>query len=298
VDKSTPYKAFFDYLKFEKNSSENTLQAYTRDLNSFYDYLVSHNIDVLQATCDDIISFKSYLKDDGRAVTSVSRTLSCVRAFYSYLYKCGMVESNPAKSVHNDRSPEKEFDILTSEEIDKLIAQPSGKDEKAIRDKALLEFLYATGMKVSEIVSLSVSDYNETMSYVRCRRSGTGKSERFIPLYPKAKKLLDKYINESRRYLVCSSDESSLFVNLNGERMTRQGLCKIIKGYAVEAGIEKDITPKSLRHSFAAHLLENGADVSQLQGILGHADISTTNFYVDYLKKKTIGSLIALHPHS
>ena len=241
MDKSVPFNKFFSHLKFEKNASENTVSAYTRDLNSFFDFLAFSGLDVLKAKDSDIERFKLYLKNDGRAVSSVSRALSSVRTFYTYLKKIGEVDVNPAKSVHNDRSVGKEFEILTSDEIDCLIAQPMGNDEKSLRDKAILEFLYATGMKVSELISLSVYDYNETMSYIRCK--GSKKNERFIPLYPRAKKLLDRYIRDSRRYLVNDASENALFVNINGEAMTRQGICKIIKGYAENAGIKKDITP-------------------------------------------------------
>jgi len=162
-----------------------------------------------------------------------------------------------------------------------------------VRDRAILELLYATGLNVTELIELNLKDFNERLSFIKCANK-----ERFIPLYPKAKKLLSSYLLNSRRFLVNDPEETALFVNINGERMTRQGLWKIIKHYATEAGIKKDISPRMLRHSFATHLLENGADVLQLKEILGHSDISTTNAYVNFVKQKMSDALISFHPRA
>lgn len=290
----TDYKSdFLAHLTDEKNVSKNTLQAYSNDISCFELFLLQANTAIEDATHESIEAFKNYLKDDGRAISSVSRSLSSVRSFYTYLHHIGVVSSNPAKSVKNDKSGLKQFDVLSSEEINRLISQPSGNDEKAIRDRAILELLYATGINVSELIAMNLKDFNETLSYIKC-----GSDERFIPLYPKAKKLLSSYLLNSRRFLVSSPDEDALFVNINGERMSRQGLWKLIKHYAGEAGIKKEISPRMLRHSFATHLLENGADVTQLKELLGHADISTTNNYVTFLKQKLSGTLMSFHPHA
>lgn len=284
---------FINHLVSDKKASKNTLQAYLNDLSCFELFLLQAGIDILDVEATHIEDFKNYLKDDGRAVSSVSRSLSSVRVFYTYLFKEGIIDSNPAKTVKNDKASEKHLDILTADEIDRLIKQPMGNDEKAIRDKAILELLYATGLNVSELVELNVKDFNETLSFIKC-----GNKERYIPLYPKAKKLLSSYLRDSRRFLISSHDENALFVNVSGTRMSRQGLWKLIKHYASEAGIRKDISPRMLRHSFAAHLLENGADVSQLKELLGHSDASSTNVYVNYIKQKMAGTLINFHPHA
>lgn len=288
---------FYDYLKCNKKVSSNTFQAYKSDLASYYNYLDNCNLSELSATCSDIEEFKSALKDDGRATSSVSRCLSSVRAFYTFLLKSGVIIENPARAVKNDKTDTKQIDILTSDEIDTLIGQPSGGDEKSLRDRAILELLYATGLKVSELISLDCTDFNPTLSTIRCK-SKAGLKDRVIPLYPRIKKLLTNYISHSRRYLVFDDEETALFVNINGSRMTRQGVWKLIKLYAENAGIQKEITPCTLRHSFATHLLENGADVSLLCDVLGHSDISSTNIYVNILKNKTNDSLLRFHPHA
>lgn len=288
---------FYDYLQYEKRVSPNTFHAYKNDLSCFYSFLNDQKLVDIAVTTDDIESFKKHIKKEGRATSSVSRCLSSVRALYTFLQKNDIVKHNPARSVKNDKSCEKQFDILSAEEIDTLIGQPSGTDEKSIRDRAILELLYATGLKVSELIALDYTDFNQSLSTIRCKNSSS-KKERVIPLYPKIKKLLSNYIAHSRKYLVFSDDETALFVNINGTRMTRQGLWKIIKQYATQAGIDKEITPCTLRHSFAAHLLENGADVFQLRDVLGHSDISSTNVYVNFLKQKNTNSLLKFHPHA
>ncbi len=295
---STLYSMFFDYLTFEKKLSKNTLQAYSIDMDSFFNYFSCNDDRIINASTDEINNFKAALVAEGKAVSSISRALSSVRSFYTYLNKNSVCSCNPAKSVKNDKEKEKFFEVLSSEEIDRLINKPSSHDEKGIRDRAMLEILYATGMKVSELISLNIEDFNETLSCIRCHGEDGIKNERVIPLYPKAKKLLTSYISSSRKLLVSSNDERALFVNIIGERMTRQGFWKILKSYASAAGISKDITPRSLRHSFATHLLENGAGVDELQEILGHSDISTTQIYVKYMKSKSKNALLRFHPHA
>ena len=288
---------FYDYLKYDKSVSNNTFQAYKSDLSCYFAYISDKGISDIEATSEDIENFKCTIKEEGRATSSVSRCLSSVRAFYSFLQKNNFISLNPARSVRNDKSEAKQFDTLTAEEIDTLISQPCGSDEKSVRDRAILEILYATGLKVSELIALDFSDFNASLSTIHCANS-KGSKERVIPLYPKAKKLLSQYLSNSRKYLVFDENEPALFVNINGTRMTRQGLWKIIKQYATLAGIEKEITPGTLRHSFATHLLENGADVSMLRDVLGHSDISSTNMYVNFLKRKSNNSLMKFHPHA
>lgn len=288
---------FYDYLRYTKRVSKNTFDAYKNDLSYYYSFINASHISDISATTEDIEVFKSSMKKAGRATSSVSRCLSSVRSFYNFLLKNNFVKTNPARNVKNDKCDSKKFDTLTSEEIDLLIGQPIGSDEKSIRDRAILELLYATGLKVSELIALDYSDFNPSLSTIRCKKA-TDQKERVIPLYPKIKKLLSNYITNSRQFLVFDTNENALFVNVNGTRMTRQGLWKIIKQYAALAGIDKEITPCTLRHSFATHLLENGADVTMLRDVLGHSDISSTNLYVNFLKNKTNNTLMKFHPHA
>ncbi len=288
--------AYLDFLKQNKNSSENTLQAYNRDLLKFVDFAVDNDID----SCEEIDvaavrQYKDYLGVKGLTVASINRSLSALRSFLQYLLTENKIDSNPAKEVHNDKSEKKGPQVLTGGEIELLLSQPDTKEIKGLRDKAMLELIYATGIKVTELISLDVDDINFSIQFLKV--AGQGK-ERFIPLYKLAVKAIQDYIEKSRRLLITSSDEKALFVNISGERMTRQGFWKILKSYAAGAGIKKDITPHTLRHSFAAHLLENGADIREIQEILGHSDISSTQRYAQFLKEKIKTSYIRFHPRA
>lgn len=287
---------YLDFLRAEKHSSDNTLQAYRRDISKFLDYAEDNDISSFGDVDVECISdFKSYLNGAGLSAPSVSRTLSSMRGLFQYLISTGVCDVNPAKSVHNDKAEKKEMLVLSSKEVDKLLNQPDTHDIKGIRDKAMLEVLYATGIKVSELIGLTVDDLNLDLSFIRC---GTGEKERFIPIYPIAVKAVSQYLEKSRKLLVTDSRENALFVNVTGEKMTRQGFWKILKGYAEAADIKKSITPHTLRHSFAAHLLENGADIHDIQVILGHSDISSTQRYAQFLKNKMKNSYMKFHPRA
>ena len=287
---------YFAYLRNVKKSTDNTIQAYRRDLEKFVDFATVVNIDDFSFVDSDIIlDFKSSLISKGLSTSSISRTLSSMRGLYHFLMSAGICDNNPAKSVHNDKSEKKELLILTSKEVEALLSQPSANDIKGIRDKAMLEIIYATGIKVSELIGLNLNDLNTQLSFIRC---GEGDKERFIPIYPLALKAINAYLEQSRKLLVGNSNENALFVNIAGERMTRQGFWKILKAYADSANIKKTITPHTLRHSFAAHLLENGADIHDIQLILGHSDIASTQRYTQYLKDKMKNSYIKFHPRA
>ncbi len=287
---------YYDYLRKEKKASDNTLQAYRRDLVKFTEYASESNImDFADVDSDTVYDFKNYLTSNGLSSASVCRTLSSLRSLYSFFVSEGICDSNPARDVHNDKIPKQQLNILSSKEIDALLSQPDIADIKGIRDKAMLELLYATGIRVSELIGLDLNDFNSQLSFIRC---GIGEKERFIPIYPVAVKAVTNYIEKSRSVLVNGSSESALFVNITGERMSRQGFWKILKGYASAAGIRSAITPHTLRHSFAAHLLENGADIRDIQVILGHSDISSTQRYAQYLKDKMKNSYIKFHPRA
>ena len=287
---------YFVYLKDTKNASDNTIQAYRRDLQKFIEYAsVSGIEDFSQVDADTVSDFKLYLAKIGLSSSSVSRTLSSLRGLFQYLISVGICSINPAKAVHNDKAEKKEMTVLTAKEVEALLAQPDLNDAKGMRDKAMLEILYATGIKVSELIGLSVDDFNAQLSFIRC---GSGDKERFIPIYPIAAKAVSQYLDKARKLLVNDQNEKALFVNITGDRMTRQGFWKILKAYAAAANIKKQITPHTLRHSFAAHLLENGADIHDIQLILGHSDIASTLRYAQFLKDKMKNSYIKFHPRA
>ncbi len=282
---------YIKYLEENKKSSKNTLSAYKRDLKCYEAFLSDIGHSIIGASTDVIEKFKGKLISEGKSVATVSRCMSCVRSLYKFLCATGTTKSNPSSVVRNDKSEKKFFEVLTENEIDLLLSQPDKSDFKGMRDKAMLETLYATGMKVSELIALNVSDINLALNFVRCHGEDNSKHERIVLLYPKAVKELEKYINTARKFFV-SDNTDALFVNVNGERMTRQGFWKLLKSYAAKANINKTITPHTLRHSFAAHLLENGADIHDIKSILGHADISSTQVYAQFLKNRFQNSYI------
>ena len=268
---------YLNFLKNTKKSSDNTIQAYKRDLNFFFEYLNKNKIEYLNVEYDDIQKYIEELNNEGRKVASISRRLATLRSFYGYLLKKKLIKSIPTNKVNTPKVEKKAPMILTSDEVEILLSQPKSDDLKGIRDKAMLEFAYATGMKVSEIINLDLKDVNLVDSYVVCNE---GYSKRVVPLGRISKEALVEYLDNSRPYLLKTDDEKPLFVNVMGNRLTRQGFWKIIKQYQEQAHIEKEITPHVLRHSFATHLLQNGADMRAVQTMLGHTDIASTQVYM------------------
>ena len=289
---------FLAYLKDIKKTSDNTLSAYERDLNAFFEFVSLNDKGLLSVGSDFVEKYKKVLTKNGKSVATVSRCMSSLRSFYKYLVVSGVCDENPTVKIKNDKVEKKFFEVLSEEEIDKLLAQPDTGDFKGIRDKAMLEILYATGMKVSELMALNVSDINLKLGCVKCRNEKDSSKNRVILLYPAAVKVVGEYMTHSRSYFVSNPDETSLFVNTSGDRMTRQGFWKLLKLYAKEAGIDKSITPHTLRHSFATHLLENGADINDIKDILGHADISSTNIYSEFIKSKINKSYVRFNHRS
>ena len=285
-----------NYLKNEKKASENTLCSYMRDIRQFSDYQTKNGLSPLtEATEAELSDYIESLKEAGKSVSTVSRSIASLKNIYSYLTINRIVAKNPATKLVPEKSTQKLPQILTSKEVDLLLEQPECIDAKGYRDKAMLELLYATGIRVTELIELNLSDLNLTASVVRCHNRD---KERFIPLYPKAVKALTDYVELVRPQMIALPDEPALFVNVNGERMSRQGFWKLIKYYQKKAKIDKDITPHTLRHSFAAHLLENGADIHVIQEILGHADISSTQVYSQLVKKQVKDAYIMAHPRA
>ena len=289
-------KAYGAYLAETKHSSQNTISSYLRDLHQFRDYVQDTlEADLRQVTTEEIQSYVSWMLGKGKSPASATRSVASLKSFYNYLVSLGGLRTNPAKGVAAAKVERKYPQILTSKEVELFLEQPKCVDAKGYRDHAMLELLYATGIRVSELISLNLSDLNLSASLLRCESRGR---ERVIPLYHTAVKALQDYVKDIRPQIIADTEEQALFVNMNGERMSRQGFWKIIKYYQEKAGIEKDITPHTLRHSFAAHLLENGADLRSIQEMLGHADISSTQIYTHVVKKQLKDVYNKAHPRA
>ncbi len=287
-------KAYETYLTKVKQASVNTVASYMRDIRQFADWLdISVDLNVEDALQVHIQDYLSYLEENGRSGATLSRNLASLKNFYGYLVFSGFVEQTPVVDVHVDRGEKKLPQILTGREIELLLSQPVTSDAKGCRDKAMLEVLYATGIRVSELIALDVSDVNMELGTIKC--AGT-KKHRIIPLYPAARKALQAYLKDVRSTLLADPEESALFVNISGSRMSRQGFWKNLKFYQSTARIDKQITPHTLRHSFAVHLLENGADLDSLQELLGHSDISSTQMYTQMVNKKLKSVYEKCHP--
>ena len=286
---------FVDYLENDKKVAPNTLQSYSRDIRQFSDYIESRNMAVTDMKSGDIEAYITYMQLGGKAASSVSRSLASVRALYAYLHVRGEVTADPTYRLKTPRAAKKLPRILTTNEVNTLLRCPDLSTSKGIRDRAMLELLYATGIKVSELISLDRNDPDLDFGYIKCVSENDA---RIVPLGKTAIRALREYLSSSRPQMVSSSEEKALFVNCNGSRMTRQGFWKLIKSYANDAGIQKEITPHTLRHSFAAHLLENGADLASIQEMLGHKDIVSTQIYTRLMKNHIREVYNKAHPRA
>lgn len=286
--------AYENYLSKVKQASSNTVSSYLRDIRQFADWLrTSEETSVMEATQLNISEYLGHLEDEGRSGATISRSLASLKNFYAYLVSSGFLDKTPVIDIHVDRGEKKLPQILTGREIELLLAQPACVDAKGYRDKAMLEVMYATGIRVSELIDLDVEDVNLELGIIKC---SSGKKSRAIPLYPGALRALKIYLRDIRETLIASREEKALFVNISGARMSRQGFWKILKHYQASAHIEKDITPHTLRHSFAVHLLENGADLGSLQELMGHSDISSTQMYTHMVDNKLKAVYEKCHP--
>ena len=271
--------AFIVYLHNVKRTSENTELSYRRDLMKVRNYMEEQGIeDVKKITSTNLNSYVLYLEKNKFSPATISRNIASLKAFYHYMYKEGMVLEDAAEALHAPRIEKKMPEILSTDEVVRLLEQPSGNSPKEIRDKAMLELLYATGIRVTELITLKLKDVNLQMGYLVCKDGG---KERVIPFGNEARSALIRYLEGTRASMIADPDSEYLFANCSGQPMSRQGFWKLIKFYAKKAGIMADITPHTLRHSFAAHLVENGADLRSVQEMLGHSDISTTQMYAN-----------------
>ena len=286
--------AYENYLTKVKQASENTVSSYMRDIRQFSTWLrESEDTDVIDATQLNISDFLDFLDERGKSNATKSRALASLKNFYSYIVSTGFLSETPVRDLKVDRGEKKLPQILTNREIELLLAQPSSSDYKGLRDKAMLEVMYATGMRVSELINLDIDNVNLDLGVIKCAGN---KKNRAIPLYPEALNALTKYMKDVRGIMVASPAERALFVNISGVRMSRQGFWKILKYYQKTAHIDKEITPHTLRHSFAVHLLENGADLGSLQELMGHSDISSTQMYTQMVDQHLKQVYARCHP--
>lgn len=287
-------QAYENYLTKVKHASANTIASYMRDIRQFSQWLnITEGIDVIDVTQLNIADYMRHQESQGRSGATVSRCLASLKNFYQYLVSSGFLEQTPVSDIHVDRGEKKLPQILNGREIELLLSQPVCVDAKGYRDKAMLEVMYATGMRVTELISLDVDDVNLELGIIKC---SSAKKTRAIPLYPMAMRALSAYMRDIRDSMVADPDERALFVNIAGVRMSRQGFWKILKHYQETAHIEKEITPHTLRHSFAVHLLENGADVGSLKELMGHCDISSTQMYTQMVNQRLKSVYEKCHP--
>lgn len=287
---------FTYYISEKKHKSENTISSYKRDISKYIEYLEKNgNMSAEKATKTTILMYLLELQKQGRAPSTVSRTLASLRSFYTYMLANGIVSADPTEDLETPKVEKKLPRILTTGEIERLMNQPSVSDDKGCRDKAMLEVLYATGIRVSELMELEVSDVDFDIGYIHCRSE---KHDRVVPIGHAARDALYAYINNARPRLVTDSSVTTLFVSCSGSKMSRQGFWKIVKHYREKAHIDTDITPHTLRHSFAAHLLENGADLKSIQEMLGHTDISSTQVYSRLVNSRIKDVYAKAHPRA
>ena len=286
---------FLDFLENDKKLVSNTLQSYKRDILQYQEYLTDKNINYLKVNSNMINEYFDYLREEGRKTSTISRNLASIRAFYQFLIRTKKMKKDPTNGVQSPKVEKKVPNILTSKEVELLLEQPKNIDLKGIRDKSMLEFAYATGMRVTEIISLDITDVNFKENYVMCK---AGHKKRTIPIGNMCVKALSEYVKSSRPYLIKDESVKALFVNINGKRLTRQGFWKIVKYYKEQANITKEITPHVLRHSFATHLLQNGADLKAIQSMLGHSDISSTQVYMQFQNENLKDIYRKAHPRA
>ena len=289
-------RAYENYLMKAKQASANTVSSYMRDIRQFAQWLASEeNTEVIDASQENIAAYLNHLESEGRSGATLSRNLASLKNFYSYVVSTGFLDHTPVTDIHVDRGEKKEPKFLSNKEVELLLAQPACIDAKGYRDKAMLEVMYATGIRVTELISLDLDDVNLDLGIIKC---ASGKKTRVIPLYPAALRALSDYIVRIRSGMILNTEEEALFVNVSGVRMSRQGFWKILKHYQTTAHIEKEITPHTLRHSFAMHLLENGADIASVQQLMGHSDISSTQVYAQLVKQNLKSVYNKYHPRA
>lgn len=287
---------YADFMLTEKHKARNTVESYKRDVTKYITYLTTKGIaDIQSTTTKTVLTYLLRLQQDGKAASTVSRTLASLKSYYIYLMQYDVLKQNPTVNLEAPHVERKKPSILSDEEVERLMEAPDCTEPKGMRDKAMLELLYATGIRVSELINLNLWDVNLEAEVVRLHGE---RKERMVPMGHKAVEALENYLDKSRGVFVQDDNQSALFVNYNGTRMSRQGFWKLIKTYQKYAGIITEITPHTLRHSFAAHLLENGADLKSIQEMMGHADISSTQIYTKMMGTHIKDVYARAHPRA
>lgn len=287
-----------DYIKNDRRMAVNSLEAYLRDLREFSAFLENRgSYDPLEVSSTEMVAFVLHLKDKGRSTATINRKVASIRGFFSFLQERGLLRSNPCHNIKSPKIKRKEIEYLLVAEVDKLIELPENTI-KGIRDKGMLELLYATGIRVSEIIEANVEDLNLRVGFITC--TGEFGKARIVPIGRPARAALEEYLYDARPKLLKSkkNDENALFVNYNGERITRQGIWKMLKEYGQKAGISKAVTPQILRNSFAVHMIQNGADLKSLQELLGHEDVTATQVYLSVTKNRIKEVYDRSHPRA
>lgn len=285
---------FIESLK-ARQASQNTIASYERDIMQFSNYFEGQNKKIFDLSKDDMQEYIDYLISAGKSNSTISRSTASIKSLYRYLLNKNLVEENIAESVEAPKVDRKEPMILTKSEIETLLEQPDLSELKGQRDKAMLEILYATGIRVTELISLKLEDVNLTNGYIKVKKKNT---ERHIPLGNLSLKCLKEYINKVRPLLIRTEEEKTLFINTNGQKMTRQGYWKILKQYKEQAKIDKEITPHTIRHSFAVHMLQNGAEIKTVQELLGHTDVASTMMYTQMSSLNLKDDYLKSHPRA
>ncbi len=287
---------YLNYLENIKMVSANTLASYKRDIKGYFEYIESSAVGTVEgANSTIILNYLLSIQKNGKSASTASRTLASIRSLYRYLTQKGYISADPTYDLHGFKADRRPPRALTDEQVQALLDAPVLKNIKGYRDKAILELMYATGMRASDVIGIRIKDVNLKVGYIYCM-GGDGKKY-IVPIYAFARECLQQYMDK-RREIANSSNTDFLFLNLNGSPLSRQGLWKIIKGYQKKLGISVEITPHSLRHSFAIHLLENGADLKSVQELLGHKDISSTRIYEQTVKNKLSEVYEKSHPRA
>lgn len=289
---------YIHFLKIERQLAENTITSYTRDLNDYIDFVENAKLDSIDdITRQTILTYLQYMNEQGKSSRTVSRHISSIRSFHQFLLREKVTINDPTVHLELPKIEQKLPRVLSMDEVGQLIDAPDQSKPQGVRDNALLEILYGTGMRVSELIGLNLDDLHLTMGFVRI--FGKGGKERIVPLGNKAIESCARYVNEARPGFIAKNEASdALFVNMRGGRLTRQGCWKLLKGHALKANLQKKLTPHILRHSFATHLIENGADLRAVQEMLGHADISTTQIYTHVSRSRLKEVYVQYHPRA
>jgi len=288
------FNMYLSYLSVEKGLSSNTLESYARDLEQFFEYLDANHLDIITCNAKDIYSYISTQRQKGKAPSSIGRSLAALRGFFGFLVDEKVRDDDPTEHITSPKKTEHLPHVISVAAVDKMLDGSENATDLNIRNRAMIELLYSSGLRVSELITLKIEDVSLDIGFVRCR--GKGNKERVVPLGEQAKMVLQEYLKGPRVRLMGRTRSQELFLNARGRPLTRQAVWHILKKWAKAHGVEQNVYPHVLRHSFATHLLENGADLRSVQEMLGHADIATTQIYTHLTRKRLLEVFKRAHP--